>query len=97
MESGVLPRTDKSFAHAIRIRVTQTVSGAYSTHYGIVSRLASACLEAPEVVWEWSDIVGVGQELGHTDPRSLVQNLHGIARLVWQERGSRIGTCQTLC
>ena len=62
--------------------------------YRITSSPGNACLEA-EVGWEWSDSVGVGL-LGHTDPRSLVQNLHGTARLVCQQRGSRIGTCHTL-
>lgn len=89
----VLPRTKKSFAHATRFKAY--ADGFFCEAYGIMISPAHSLLAGGVV--RLVGVALVGHELGHTNPRSLVQNLHGTARLVWQERGSRIGTCHTPC
>ena len=88
-----LPRTGKSFTHAIRIQVTQTASGV---------RAPGSVLAV--LAWKdggWGGMVGVVSSvgvglLGHADPQSLVHNIHGTARLGSQQRSYSIGTCHTL-
>jgi len=99
-------RSRKSFqGRTSRTILLHTPSSSKPTRTAYFLSCAYRIVTSPAhstVAGEWSDSVGVASlastvtRPGHTNPRSLVQNLHGTARHVWQERGSRIGTCQTV-